>query len=87
MLSSVPWPYSRADAEAFCAQPADPRAPSFAITLPQAKGAPIVGVVGFHRNDEGLGFGYWIARAHWGRGYATEAGQAALAVGKRAIHM
>jgi len=82
MLARAPWPYSMADAEAFCALPADPRAPRFAVTLPDVKGAPIVGVVGFHPNDDGLGFGYWIARDHWGRGYATEAGRGALAVGK-----
>ena len=82
MLARVPWPYRMADAEEFCALPADSQAPRFVITLPEAKGAPIVGVVGFHPNDDGIGFGYWIARNHWGRGYATEAGRGALAVGK-----
>ena len=82
MLASVPWPYRLADAEEFCAQPHDPRAPRFVITLPEARGAPIIGVVGFHSNDDGLGFGYWIARDHWGQGYATEAGRGALEVGR-----
>src|SRR3569623_3130117 len=39
MLARAPWPYTLADAEAFCAQPADPRAPRFAITIPHVKGA------------------------------------------------
>lgn len=86
MLASVPWPYRLADAEAFCALPEDPQAPRFAITLPQANGAPIIGVVGFHSEEEGLGFGYWIARDHWGRGYATEAGRGALEIARALGH-
>ena len=82
MLMRVPWPYRQADADAFCALPENPRAPRFAITLPSAKGAPIIGVVGFHNEDEGLGFGYWIARDHWGEGYATEAARGALEVAR-----
>ena len=89
MLANAPWPYLREDAEAFCARPADPMAPRFVITLPGAKGAPIIGTVGFDRTEGGLDMGYWIARDHWGRGYATEACRAALevvgAIGHRRI--
>jgi len=80
MLASAPWPYRRADAEQFCAMPADPQAPRFVITLPGAKGAPIVGTVGFKHVDNELELGYWIARDHWGRGYATEAARGALEI-------
>lgn len=86
MLASVPWPYRQADADAFCALPEDSRAPRFAVTLPALKGAPIIGVVGFHPEAEGLGFGYWIARDHWGRGYATEAGRGALQAARALGH-
>jgi RimJ/RimL family protein N-acetyltransferase len=87
MLARVPWPYRLADAQEYCARPEDARAPRFAITLPEAKGAPIIGVVGFHEpEDGGLGFGYWIARDHWGRGYATEAGHGALEVARALGH-
>ena len=86
MLASVPWPYRPADAEEYCALPHDLQAPRFAITLPGAKGAPIIGVVGFHTRDEDIGFGYWIARDHWGQGYATEAGRGALEVGRALGH-
>ena len=82
MLASVPWPYRLADAEEYCALPHDPQAPRFAITLPGAKGAPIIGVVGFHTRDDEVGFGYWIAHDHWGQGYATEAARAALEVAR-----
>lgn len=80
MLAQAPWPYLREDAEEFCARPADPLAPRFVVTLPGARGAPIIGTVGFDRREGGLDMGYWIARDHWGRGYATEAGRAALEV-------
>ena len=86
MLARAPWPYRLADAEEFCVMADDPHAPRFVITLPAAKGAPIIGVVGFHADEEGLGFGYWIARDHWGRGYATEAGRGALEVARALGH-
>jgi RimJ/RimL family protein N-acetyltransferase len=86
MLASVPWPYRLADAQEYCAKPHDARAPRFAVTLPSVKGAPIVGVVGFHPDGDGIGFGYWIARDHWGRGYATEAGRGALEVARALGH-
>jgi RimJ/RimL family protein N-acetyltransferase len=86
MLASVPWPYRQADAEEFCARPDDPLAPRFAVTLPGSNGAPVIGTVGFHREEDGLGFGYWIARGHWGKGYATEAGRGALEVARALGH-
>ena len=82
MLASAPWPYRPADAEQYCAMPVDVQAPRFVITLPGAKGAPIIGTIGFKHADGGLEFGYWIARDHWGQGYATEAGRAALEVAR-----
>jgi len=86
MLARAPWPYTPADAHEFCALPEDPRAPRFAITLPEARGAPIVGVAGFHPERDGLAFGYWIARDHWGQGYATEAGRGAIEVARALGH-
>jgi RimJ/RimL family protein N-acetyltransferase len=66
--------------------PADAQVPRFVITLPGAKGAPIVGTVGFKRAEGWLELGYWIARDHWGRGYATEAGRGALEVARALGH-
>ena len=81
-LSSAPWPYRLADAEQFCAMPADPQAPRFVITLPGANGAPIVGTVGVKHADGELELGYWIARGHWGQGYATEAARGVLEIAR-----
>ena len=82
MLASAPWPYRPADAEAFCSSETDPRELRFVITLPDAKGSPLVGTVGLHCKESGLELGYWIARGHWGRGYATEAGRGALEIAR-----
>lgn len=83
-LGRAPWPYTLADAEEFVTLPQDPMEPGFAITLPRAEGgAAYIGQVGFNRDDRGeLQIGYWLAREHWGKGYATEAVTAALHVGK-----
>ena len=73
-LTAVPWPYSVRDAEAFLAKPRDPVLPSLLI-FERGTGAPqLVGACGLGRRPSGsVEMGYWIARAFWGRGYATEA--------------
>ena len=73
-LAVVPWPYSLRDAEAFLASPRDPILPSLLI-FERSAGAPqLVGSCGLGRRPSGaVEMGYWIARAHWGRGLATEA--------------
>ncbi len=83
-LATAPWPYREQDARDFAAQPIDPRAPRFLIT--RAADAEAVGCIGFGpmgdaANDPGAQeLGYWIARPHWGQGYATEAGLAVLKI-------
>jgi len=73
-LATAPWPYALRDAEAFLAAPRDPVLPSFLITE-RTDGSPrLVGACGLGRRPSGaVELGYWIARAHWGRGIATEA--------------
>ena len=73
-LAVVPWPYSMRDAEAFLAKPRDPVLPSL-LVFERGTGAPqLVGACGLARRPSGsVELGYWIARNHWGRGYATEA--------------
>jgi RimJ/RimL family protein N-acetyltransferase len=72
-LAVVPWPYSLRDAEAFLASPRDPVLPSLLI-LERGEAAPqLVGSCGLGRRPSGaVEMGYWIARSHWGRGFATE---------------
>lgn len=83
-LASAPWPYREEDARAFAALPSDPLMPRFLIT--RAADAAAIGCIGLGplgevANDgEALELGYWIARDHWGQGYATEAGGAVVAI-------
>jgi len=82
-LATAPWPYALADAEAFLASPRDPVMPSFLITE-RTNGAPrIVGACGLGRRPSGaVELGYWIARPHWGKGFATEAGRALIDIAR-----
>jgi RimJ/RimL family protein N-acetyltransferase len=48
----------------------------------------LIGSIGFGRRPSGrVELGYWIARPHWGRGYATEAGRAVLAIARDALRV
>ena len=76
-LATAPWPYRVRDAEAYLAQPRDPLLPSFLI-FERTDAAPrLLGSCGLGRRPSGaVELGYWVARHHWGRGYATEAAKA-----------
>ncbi|MFC3712695.1 GNAT family N-acetyltransferase [Sphingoaurantiacus capsulatus] len=80
-LASAPWPYGMAEAESFLAmRMARPAGPQFVIFERTEAEARLVGTIGLDRRDDAdeHELGYWIAREAWGRGYATEAGQAIL---------
>lgn len=72
MLVPLPHPYTLDDAESFVAAQARTGAePVFAIDHPDFG---LMGMVGFHRDDEPYPeVGYWLGRAYWGQGFATEA--------------
>lgn len=78
---TIPYPYSRKDAETFLlltkgrAEARD--AVILAITL--AESGAIIGSVGLEiARFESAELGYWIAKAHRGAGFATEAARAML---------
>lgn len=83
-LARAPWPYREQDAREFAALPAEPLHPRFLIT--RAADGQAVGCIGLGRKGDAANdaaapeLGYWIARGHWGQGYATEAGAAVLAI-------
>ncbi|MCM0000414.1 MAG: GNAT family N-acetyltransferase [Erythrobacter sp.] len=82
-LARAPWPYRLEDARSFAALPQDSRLPHFLVTLP---GAGVIGSAGIGEHEGQPELGYWIARAHWGRGYATEAAGAVLHVARMLGH-
>jgi ribosomal-protein-alanine N-acetyltransferase len=79
-LPHVPRPFTRADAEAFVRRNLEepwPELPTFAVVLD----GRVIGTVSLEidaRRGSAM-LGYAIARAHWGRGIATEAARAVLA--------
>jgi RimJ/RimL family protein N-acetyltransferase len=79
----MPFPYTLADAEASVrrARAADPaREAHFAIDL---VGEGPIGGLGFYATGgHGPEVGYWLGRAHWGRGLASEMLAAAMAWAK-----
>ncbi|MEL6542494.1 MAG: GNAT family N-acetyltransferase [Pseudomonadota bacterium] len=82
-LAKAPWPYREDDAREFTALPIEPHFPRFLIT--RARDAALVGCIGIDRSDafdDGAELGYWIARQHWGQGFATEAGRAVLEIAR-----
>ena len=82
-LARAPWPYTLDDAHEFAARPQDPRLPHFLVTLP---GHGVIGSAGLGEHEGEPELGYWIARAHWGRGYATEAAGAVLRIARTLGH-
>ena len=82
-LAHAPWPYTADDARAFLGLAQEARLPRFLVTVP---GAGIIGSVGLGSCEDGVELGYWIAREHWGRGYASEAGRAVLDVARMVGH-
>lgn len=82
-LARAPWPYTLDDARSFAALPQDMRLPHFLVTVP---GKGVIGSAGMGEHEGEPELGYWIARAHWGQGYATEAAGAVLKVARALGH-
>jgi RimJ/RimL family protein N-acetyltransferase len=84
MTTGIPLPYTLDLAEKFVERAGWGDAAREALFAVEAidgdAGAEVVGLVGFHPNDEGATeIGYWLGRPFWGRGYMTEAVCAAMA--------
>lgn len=77
-LASAPWPYQPADARSFVEMPVDPHFPRFLVT--RSRDAALVGCIGIDPHGSDIEMGYWIARPHWGQGYATEAGRGVIEI-------
>ncbi|HEX8481365.1 MAG TPA: GNAT family N-acetyltransferase [Allosphingosinicella sp.] len=87
-LATAPWPYRPEDSEAWLATERTPSELSPLIFLRTGAGLELIGAIGIGRRPTGeMEFGYWIARRHWGRGYATEAGRALLETARHGLRL
>jgi RimJ/RimL family protein N-acetyltransferase len=77
-LARVPFPYTRSDAEAFLRLVRRGGADGTEATLVIDLGGKAIGCMGLAGVGKANEFGYWLARAHWGKGIATEVGRAFL---------
>jgi RimJ/RimL family protein N-acetyltransferase len=85
-VATMHWPLTAEDAQRFIARPNEKLLPHFFITLPTADGARPIGSIGLGRDSNEIEIGYWIARRHWGQGYATEATRAVLGLSRALGH-
>jgi RimJ/RimL family protein N-acetyltransferase len=75
-LATAPWPYLPEHARAWAATERPANRPASLIFRRASGALELVGGIGIHDTPEGeVELGYWIARDHWGRGYASEAGR------------
>ncbi len=86
-LAQLPWPYTVDDAAAWLGRNRGDGECDCIILL-RTPGAPtLIGGVGIGLRDGRHELGYWIASAHWGRGYATEAAAAVVAMARDSLKL
>ena len=88
-LGSAPWPYRPEDAEAFLSTEPGAEEARFLIFRRTDSAPELVGTIGLspRPGDGRTEIGYWIARRHWGRGYATEAGRSVLRLARDGLRL
>ncbi len=73
-LARVPHPYRLADANEFIKKFGAKASPDFENNFTVLLDGKVIGGAGLTVETAAvLELGYWVAREHWGRGYATEA--------------
>lgn len=84
MAATLPYPYGQDDAEAFIWEAARANPRSEAQFVIEHRHFGVIGMLGFAERQARFAnaarpeLGYWLGRPFWGRGYATEAVNAAL---------
>jgi RimJ/RimL family protein N-acetyltransferase len=58
------------------------------LVLKRTDAAPeLIGSIGIDTSGDEPELGYWLARDHWGRGYATEAGRAVIEIARSSLRL
>ena len=77
MTTRMPWPYGLDEAQTFVDLVRD-QDPDHENTFLIEHDGEVVGCVGLFMKGRYPEIGYWIGRAYWGRGFASEAARGAL---------
>ncbi len=81
-VSSIPHPYTLADAEWFVGHVSNEESPTIVRAIVRRADGALVGCIGLEPKAEAEAeaeFGYWLGERYWGNGYATEAARAVIA--------
>jgi RimJ/RimL family protein N-acetyltransferase len=77
MMTGMPYPYLRSDAETFIRRVAEPNRPGCTYALEEKSTSAFLGSAGLSLDFEGrMQLGFWLGEPFWGKGYATEAAHA-----------
>ncbi|MGE5475611.1 MAG: bifunctional GNAT family N-acetyltransferase/(deoxy)nucleoside triphosphate pyrophosphohydrolase [Bacteroidales bacterium] len=79
--AAIPHPYAQADGEAFVGMMEGKRqaGTGMALAMERSLDRQLIGVIGFGLETDGTPeLGWWVGRAYWGDGYATEAARRLL---------
>jgi RimJ/RimL family protein N-acetyltransferase len=87
-LATAPWPYLPEHAAGWVSAQRPAHRPASLIFLRTGPEPVLIGGIGIHDTPDGeIELGYWIARPHWGHGFASEAGRAVLAFARDALRV
>ena len=84
-LARLPWPYTEAHADHWLRASPTPGDVSLIILSHEHRMPQIVGGIGLTRGHDAHELGYWLTPDAWGRGLATEAGHAVVAMARHAL--
>jgi RimJ/RimL family protein N-acetyltransferase len=86
-LSKVPWPYDVRDAEAYLGRDRGEGEADFLIFMRTLGSPRLIGGIGLAQDGADMVMGYWIVPSCWGLGFATEAGQAVIAMAQDSLRV
>lgn len=86
-LARLPWPYALANAEAWLGRERSAYEADFVILLRTPVQPTLIGGVGLADREGAVELGYWIAREHWGCGYATEEARAVVEIARETLRI
>ncbi|UVO54410.1 GNAT family N-acetyltransferase [Sphingomonas sp. SUN039] len=86
-LARLPWPYTLDHARAWLDRPRAADDAHLLIYERTGNAPRLIGGIGLAPDGHDVELGYWIVPSHWGRGFATEAGRAVIAMARDTLRL